>query len=192
MNVIWFASLDGFTLIPNTELKSSMIMWRSSICRLVFFTPFAEYNGGRFNGGDGINLSNCRLSNKLWHTSFIFDMDNCINFRVWYSERIYQITLMIIHEIDSLVICELNSISFWQMRWYRICVDDWFVTLTYQFTLLISKWIFGSDLDCIALDCNWNDRPNRWYTLNVIQHIRAKNRSNIKLCECESNGEITH
>lgn len=75
-----------FTLIPNTELKSSMIMCRSSICRRVFLTPFAEYNGGRFNDWDGINLSNCKLSNKLWQTSFIFDMDNCINFRVWYSE----------------------------------------------------------------------------------------------------------
>lgn len=73
------------TFTPNTELKSSMIMWRSSMCRRVFFTPLAVYSGGRFVGGDGINLSNCKLSNRLWHTSFIFDMDNCINFNVWYS-----------------------------------------------------------------------------------------------------------
>lgn len=75
----------SITFIPNTELKSSMIMCRSSMCRRVFFTPFAEYNGGRFDGGEGINLSNCKLSKRLWHTSFTFDTDNCINFKVWYS-----------------------------------------------------------------------------------------------------------
>lgn len=81
-----------YTFIPNTELNSSMIICRSSMYRRVFFTLFDEYNGGRFNGGEGINLSNCRLSNRLWHTSFIFDTDNCINFRVWYSVNSEKIT----------------------------------------------------------------------------------------------------
>lgn len=93
-NVIKFrwnrTSLDStqrmiLTFRFNMELKSSIIIWRSSIWRLEFLIPLAEYNGGRFDGGDGINLSSCKLSNRLWHTSFTFDMDNCINFKVWYS-----------------------------------------------------------------------------------------------------------
>lgn len=75
------------TLMPNNVLKSSMMMWRSSMWRRVFLMPLAEYNGGlsASAGGDGISASNCKLSRRLWHTSFVFDMDNCINFSGWYS-----------------------------------------------------------------------------------------------------------
>lgn len=70
------------TLMPNNVLKSSMMMCRSSMWRRVFLMPLAEYNGGlsASDGGDGINASNCKLSSRLWQTSFVFDMDNCINF----------------------------------------------------------------------------------------------------------------
>lgn len=77
------------TLMPNNVLKSSMMMWRSSMWRRVFLMPLAEYNGGlsASDGGDGINASNCKLSSRLWQTSFVFDMDNCINFSGWYSKE---------------------------------------------------------------------------------------------------------
>lgn len=120
------------TLIPNTELKSSMIMWRSSICLRVFFTPLAEYIGGRFNGGDGINISNCKLSNRLWHTSFILDMDNCINLSVWYSVNIFKKFQVSWFKIKTKIKSFIKFFFIFHFSWFvetEMCSDDWFVTL---------------------------------------------------------------
>lgn len=149
-------------------------MCRSSMWRRVFFTPLAEYNGGRFNGGDGINLSNCKLSNKLWHTSFIFDMDNCINFNVWYSVKwVKDEVNKLNNKCHSIIILNV-IITDIQTQTNSIHTHDWFDQLKLMefpmfFLIFVFNFCYVSDciLFCLLHMKSPPKRHLKWLSLNT-------------------------